>query len=453
MISKNFRLILVLHILVLTGTITVFIYLLLNTELYVTTVVSGLLIAVFVYTLVRHVEKSNRDLTQFLLSIKHNDFTTTFSKQNRGRSFDELRLVFNDILAKFQHLRKEKEEDLHYLQTVVDHIPVGLLALDPGGKVVLVNPVAKKLLGIARLRYLSELQDNNQLSEALTTLQAGEKTVVVASRFDEKVHLSLLATRLRRRGEMVKLVTLQDISSELAEREMEAWQQLVRVLTHEIMNSVTPIASLSSTISSMLQDIGTRDRAEPDSIKISTETLNDMQSAAGAVEKRGEGLIHFVEAYQNLSRIRTPDFTIVPVIELFKQMRQLILSRDDSKDTHVIMDVNPDGLEVTADPDLIEQVLLNLSINALQALQGQNDGIITLNGRLKKGGGVMIQVMDNGPGIQGEALDRLFVPFFTTRRDGTGIGLSLSRQIMRMHNGDITVSSIPYEQTVFTLHF
>jgi nitrogen fixation/metabolism regulation signal transduction histidine kinase len=453
MISKNFRLILVLHTLVLIGTITVFIYLLLNTELYVTTVVSGLLIAVFIYTLARHVEKSNRDLTQFLLSIKYNDFTTTFSKQNLGRTFDELRLVFNDVLAKFHHLRTEKEEDLHYLQTVVDHIPVGLLALDPGGKVVLTNPMSKKLLGVARLRYLSELRNNHQLSEALTTLQAGEKTVVVANRFDEKAHLSLSATRLRRRGEMIKLVTLQNISSELAEREMEAWQQLVRVLTHEIMNSVTPIASLSSTINHMLQGIGAGNRPEADSIAISTETLNDMQSAAGAVEKRGEGLIHFIEAYQNLSRVHTPDFRIVPVRELFEQMRQLILSREDSGDTHVIIDVDPDGLEVTADPDLIEQVLLNLSINALQALKGQGDGTITLNGRMKKGGGVMIQIIDNGPGIQGEALDKLFVPFFTTRQDGTGIGLSLSRQIMRMHNGDITVSSKPREQTVFTLHF
>lgn len=453
MISKNFRLILVLHTLVLIGTITVFIYLLLNTELYITTVVSGLLIAVFIYTLARHVEKSNRDLTQFLLSIKYNDFTTTFSKQNLGRTFDELRLVFNDVLSKFQYLRTEKEEDLHYLRTVVDHIPVGLLALDPGGKVVLTNPMAKKLLGVARLRYLSELRDNHQLSEALTTLQAGEKTVVVANRFDEKVHLSLSATRLRRRGEMIKLVTLQNISSELAEREMEAWQQLVRVLTHEIMNSVTPIASLSSTINHMLQDIGAGNRPEADSIAISSETLNDMQSAAGAVEKRGEGLIHFIEAYQNLSRVHTPDFRIVPVKELFEQMRQLIRSREDSGDTHVIIDVDPDGLEVTADPDLIEQVLLNLSINALQALKGQGDGTITLSGRMKKGGGVMIQVIDNGPGIQGEALDKLFVPFFTTRQDGTGIGLSLSRQIMRMHNGDITVSSKPHEQTVFTLHF
>jgi len=234
---------------------------------------------------------------------------------------------------------------------------------------------------------------------------------------------------------------------------MQAWQQLVRVLTHEIMNSVTPIASLSSTISSMLNEIGTENKSESDPIEIEGERFNDILSAASAVEKRGEGLVNFINAYQNLSRIPTPDFKIVSVSELLERLKKLILSRADSRDIHVIIDVNPDGLELTADPGLIEQVLLNLTINALQALREQVNGIIKINGRMKKGGRVVIQVLDNGPGIQSEALDKLFVPFFTTKREGTGIGLSLSRQIMRMHNGDITVSSKPHEQTIFTLHF
>ncbi len=454
MVSKNFRLITIIHVLVLVGAISIFVYLLLNTQLLATTIIMALIIIMTIWSLFGHLEKSNRDLALFLSSIKHNDFTTTFSVQKAGRSFDDLRSAFNEVLAKFQNIRMEKEEDLHYLQTVVGHIPIGLIGLEPDGTVILINPSAKKLLGMGQIRNIYELSDNNKkLADSLKDIKAGQKMLVVTNRFDEKINLSLSATELKRRGQIIKLVTLQNITSELAEREMQAWQQLVRVLTHEIMNSVTPIASLTSTISNMLYEIGAESKSDSNLVEIDGERLNDMKSAANAVEKRGEGLVNFIKAYQNLSRIPTPDFKIVSVAELLERLKKLILSRSDSRDIHVIIDVNPDGLELTADPDLIEQVLLNLAINSLQAMREQVNGIIKLNGRLKKGGRVIIQVLDNGPGIQSEAMDKLFVPFFTTKREGTGIGLSLSRQIMRMHNGEITVSSEPHEQTIFTLHF
>jgi len=401
-----------------------------------------------------HLEKSNRDLTLFLASIKHNDFTTTFSVRNDGRSFDNLRAAFNEVLVKFRDIRMEKEEDLHYLQTVVGHIPVGLIGIEPDGNILLINPAAKRILGLTQTKNINDLSnENKKLAAALMELRAGQKTLIVANRLDEKIQLSLSATELRRRGQIIKLATLQNITGELAEREMQAWQQLVRVLTHEIMNSVTPIASLTSTISGMLNEISDENKTEDNIVKIESDQLNDMQSAASAVEKRGEGLVNFIKAYQNLSKIPTPDFKIVPVADLLERLKKLILTRSDSRDIHVIVDVEPEGLELTADPDLIEQVLLNLAINSLQAMREQVNGIIKLNGRLKKGGRIIIQVIDNGPGIQNEAMDKLFVPFFTTKREGTGIGLSLSRQIMRMHHGDITVSSKPNEQTIFTLHF
>jgi two-component system, NtrC family, nitrogen regulation sensor histidine kinase NtrY len=454
MVSKNYRLKTIIHVVVLIGTIFLFVYLLLNTQLIATTIILVFIMIITIWSLFGHLEKSNRDLILFLDSIKHNDFTTTFPVQNSGRSFDDLRAAFNEVLAKFRDIRMEKEEDLHYMQTVVGHIPIGLIGFEPDGHLVLTNPAAKKLLGIAQIKNINDLPDENKkLAETLMEIKAGQKNLVVANHFDEQIQLSLSATELKRRGQIIKLVTLQNITGELAEREMQAWQQLVRVLTHEIMNSVTPIASLTSTISNMLGEIGAEEKDENNIFKIESDRLSDMQSAASAVEKRGEGLVNFINAYQNLSKIPTPDFKIVLVNDLLERIKKLILSRSDSRDIHVIIDVVPDALELTADPDLIEQVLLNLVINSLQAMREQVNGIIKLNGRLKKGGRVIIQVIDNGPGIQSEAMDKLFVPFFTTKRDGTGIGLSLSRQIMRMHHGDITVSSKLNDQTVFTLHF
>ena len=251
---------------------------------------------------------------------------------------------------------------------------------------------------------------------------------------------------------------------------MEAWQNLICVLTHEIMNSVTPLISLSSSASSLLDsticendntdvkpDTG---NAESDSkstgadsplVEINAESLQDIKGALDTISKRSEGLLHFVDNYRNLTRIPVPNFQVVHVSELFGRIEQLFSDRFHEKNIRFICSVEPNNLELTADPDLIEQVIINLFMNSIRALSETLSPTIKLVGKSDGRGGTMIQVVDNGHGIPEELLEKIFIPFFTTRKEGSGIGLSLSRQIMRAHKGGITVHSIPEMETVFTL--
>ena len=231
---------------------------------------------------------------------------------------------------------------------------------------------------------------------------------------------------------------------------MEAWQQLIRVLTQKIMNSITPISSLASTVNEML----TSSHPAEDHPKVPTpDLIRDIRGAVQTIEKRSQGLLHFVDAYRSLTKIPPPKFQIVSVKELFGQVEQLMRQRFEENRIAFIPWLEPESLELTADPGLIEQILINLILNAAEALQGSSQPRIALSAYIGERGRVTIEVTDNGPGIPKEVQDKIFVPFFTTKPNGSGIGLSLSRQIMRLHGGIIHLSSEPEKQTTFTLRF
>jgi len=257
---------------------------------------------------------------------------------------------------------------------------------------------------------------------------------------------------------------------------MEAWQNLIRVLTHEIMNSVTPIVSLSSTASSLLGTAMGDGRAEsgyrrpetadgrdnpadphsasgPQFDERNTEILGDVKSALDTISKRSGGLLHFVDDYRNLTRIPVPNFQLIKVAELFARIRKLFGDRFDAKGIRCTCFVEPFNLELTGDPDLIEQVIINLVMNSMSALSSIESPAIKLVGKLDGRGGTIVQIIDNGHGVPEALLEKIFIPFFTTRKEGSGIGLSLSRQIMRAHKGGLTVQSDPQKETTFTLRF
>jgi two-component system nitrogen regulation sensor histidine kinase NtrY len=362
----------------------------------------------------------------------------------RSATPTSLREAFESVLREFRKTRSDRQEQYRYLQTVVQHVGIGLLAFDTNGKIDLINNAAKRLLGISVARNISDLgRVSPELVTKLQSLTAGQRELHRIAFAGETLQLVLSATEFKLGQRSIKLVSFQNISGELAEREMEAWQQLVRVLTHEIMNSITPIASLAATSRQMVEANGLSGDA----------ARNDLQSAISTIEKRSQGLLHFVDAYRTLTRVPKPTYRIVRVADLLERIIQLTASRPEAGQIAVTSVCNPPTLELTADPDLVEQVLINLTTNALQALSDRADGRIELNSRLNERGRVLVEVKDNGPGISPEAIESVFVPFYTTRKDGTGIGLSLSRQIMRLHKGDITVASRPGEGATFTLRF
>jgi len=401
-----------------------------------------------VWALIRYTERTPRELLRFLEAIRYDDLSLAVSAQGRGPLFEAIADRFAEVTEAFRRLRTEREEQAQYLQTVVRHVGIALIAFRSDGEVALLNTAAKRLLGVPRLRNIDGLGAlSPRLAQMLPTLQNGDRTLVRVERGDRTLDLAVDATHFRLAGEPHVLVSLQDIRSELEEKEMEAWQQLTRVLTHEIVNSVAPIASLAATANQLLHRDDTEvsgDGAPP---------LADAREALQTIERRSQGLIHFVESYRSLTKIPKPTFKLFPVADLFGNVQTLLRTSLREKGVALDVQIVPETLELAADEELIEQVLINLLLNAMQALEGQADARITLRARIGDAGRAVIEVHDNGPGILPEVRERIFVPFFTTKQSGSGIGLSLSRQILRLHGGTLTVRSEPGVETVFVLRF
>ncbi|MFC1614657.1 PAS domain-containing sensor histidine kinase [Gemmatimonadota bacterium] len=453
MAFKNFRTICIARVSLLFATICLFSYLIFQMHYYATILIIGALIIYQTFALIRYVEKTNLDLTRFLEAVRNEDFTQSFTGAGLGNSFNLLRTAYNEVLHVLQQARSEREEHYRYLQTVVQHVGVGLICFRPNGKVELINTAALRLLKSARLKNINELESfSKDLVDNMLRLKAGEKEMVKVEHNGETLHLAIYATELRMRGHTYTLVSIQNIQSELEEKEMEAWQNLVRVLTHEIMNSITPISSLASTANDLLKPAAASG-AHSLGGKIRPEAIRDIHEAVQTIEKRSEGLLHFVDNYRKITRIPKPNFQIVPVAELFERVNNLLRAQMDEAKIEVSIHMEQETLELTADPELVEQVLINLLLNAIQALESQADARIELNAKMDGSGRPLIQVKDNGPGILEEVQEKIFIPFFTTRQEGSGIGLSLARQIMRLHRSTISVQSKPNVETIFTLKF
>jgi two-component system nitrogen regulation sensor histidine kinase NtrY len=447
---KRFRFQILLRIISLVLLIFLLSYLIFYTQLYATIFIVALLIIYLTYSIFRYVEKTNQELSRFFEAIKYSDFSQSFSKKGWGAAFDDLHNAFSEVIQKFQETRSEKEEHYRYLQNVVQHVGIGLIAYDPDGEVELINNAAKRLLGVNQLRNIQVLSGRNPgLVQTLFQLKAGDKALVKFQDKDELLHLIIYTTAFKLWGNFVTLISIQNIQSELEEKEMEAWQKLIRVMTHEIMNSITPIASLASTINGMLRG----EKKETLQVIPDMDTVDDVRSAVKTIQRRSEGLLKFVESYRSLARLPKPDFQIFAIRDLFERVRQLLQPKFDEKNIEFKTTIYPPPLELTADPELIEQALINLLLNAIHAVANGNPGRIELNAHLNERSRIRIQVTDNGPGIPEEIQEKIFIPFFSTDKDGSGIGLSLSRQIMRLHSGTIAVHSKPNIETIFSLRF
>jgi two-component system nitrogen regulation sensor histidine kinase NtrY len=356
-------------------------------------------------------------------------------------------LISAQLLHKFQKTRAEKEAHFRYLQTVVQHVGIGLISYLPDGRIGLINSAAKKIFSIPHLNNLDELQKiDPQIPKAIKKVKPGEKTLLKLMLNNDQIQLAVSATQFQIQEKNYTLISLQNIGQELEENELESWQKLIRVLTHEIMNSVTPISSLAGTIHNILTSDITSTHTQSDE-------LDDVKSALETIQKRSDGLLNFVNTYRKLTKLPRPDFKIFKISHLFSQISQLMQPRVDEKHIKFNASVHPESMELTADSDMIEQVLINLLINAIQAVENNKDAEINLKAWIDGYGKITIEVTDNGPGIPDDVVDKIFIPFFTTKKEGSGIGLSLSKQIMRLHNGAISVNSVPGKRTVFTLHF
>lgn len=396
----------------------------------------------------RFISQTNRKLTRFLESVKYSDFISGFTSDNKlGKSFKDLNLAFNEVLEAFRKARSEKEEHWQYLNSVVQQVRTGILSYDIDGNVQLMNANAKRFMGITAIKNIKELiQINPKLYHAVNSVEAGKSELYKSG---NDLYLTIQSTELRIRGIDVKLVTLQNIQPELQKQELEAWQNLTRVLRHEIMNSITPISSLTSTLREILDHDMIRKESH---YELKDEGAEDLREGLSTIENRSKGLIKFIDAYREYTSLPKPKMSTVRIKDLIEKVAQLMKTELKKTKIDFHYEWSSEYLTIQADIEMIEQVLINLLKNAIEALLETENAKLTLIGRYDESA-IKIEVIDNGPGIIKEALEHIFVPFYTTKRTGSGIGLSLSRQIMQMHNGSLAVESQPEVRTVFTMKF
>ncbi|QEC52634.1 histidine kinase/DNA gyrase B/HSP90-like ATPase [Anseongella ginsenosidimutans] len=394
------------------------------------------------YSLHHYITRVNRKLALFLESIHYSDFSIRFSSDNKlGKSFRDLNRQFNQVLEAFREARAEKEANLKYIDTIVQQINIGVLSFDSSGKVELINPAAFRLLGIYRLRNIAELENSHDgLANLFWRLPSGSKSLYPMS---QNLQLSVSATGLRLQGKLIKLVSLQNIHSELQDKELEAWQNLARILRHEIMNSITPIVSLIGTMKEIVEN-------DLQTYRLPENATADLREALQTVENRSRGIMNFVNAYRDYTSLPKPHFSTIRVKDIIHSVTQLMDPDLKQEGIQLRSKVQPGDLEITADGEQLHMVLINLIKNARDALLETPDGVISLKA-FRNQQQVILEISDNGPGIEAEAMENIFIPFFTTKKKGSGIGLSLSRQIIQLHGGQLRAHSVADKGSTFSI--
>ncbi len=400
--------------------------------------------------LMKTLDTSNENIASFLDSVRFDDLSQSFKTDSDDPSIQRLHKELNEALAGLRVSRKERDSEYQFFKNIVQHVAIGLLTFKKDGSIQIMNSAAKRLLRVNKADQLSDLKEVSEtLVDTFVKLKTGGRELLRLKFGDETIQLSVFAIELTLRDEEVKLISMSNIQSELEEKEMEAWQNLVRVLTHEIMNSVTPISSLAGIVE---DDLKLRIDQQID-VPLKRSDLEDMYLSLQTISKRSAGLIRFVKEFRNLTQIPKPKLAEVPVKELLEELALLHKKELADQSINVSIEVKPENLFILADKTMIEQVLINLIKNAIQAFDEQVDRRIELTAFSNEKGRAVISVKDNGAGIDSEAQEKIFIPFFSTKKSGSGIGLSLSKQIMRQHEGNITVKSTLGEGTEFLLRF
>ncbi len=392
--------------------------------------------------LIRYVQRANREVANFFSAVKYNDFTLHTALAGKGGSFDALQESLRMVNQKFLNIRAEKEANHQFLQTLVRHIEIGMLCVKEDGEVILMNEALRKLLHKSYLVNFDGLKKiDKNLWEKTGRLRPGDAELVKLNIENTLLQLSVKVADIKLQDETFRLFTFQNIQNELESKELDAWQKLIRILTHEIMNSVAPISSLSATIQDMLEN----ERLTGE------EKLENIRRSIGVIYKRSEGLLDFTETYRKLTRIPPPKFQRLNAIDLVEEVVTLLEPKVKETGVRLEKKWSVEHMPFQGDPHLLEQVLINLVKNAMDAAEAVDDGWVSVAVFPQNNGKLCIQVADNGPGIPEELMEQIFVPFFTTKEKGSGIGLSLSRQIIRMHKGQIELKSAVGEGTVVSI--
>ncbi len=392
--------------------------------------------------------KAYEELNQFVESVHYRDFSRNFDVKHAPVELQPLRKGFNEINTTFKVISKEKETQYQYLQKILELVNTGILSYKlEDGAIVWMNESLKKMMQLPYLKTIHSLMKRDEeLYNQIMVLKPGETKIGTAHLERSSFKVLLSATAFQTDGEKFKLIAFQNVDEALDETESKAWQKLLSVMTHEIMNSIAPISSLADTLKNRLQ-------ISISSLDNKAGSVDDLELGIETIKRRSEGLLKFAETYRNLNKITTPNLKKIYVRDLFENLNQLMQPTLDQKNIEMEIVLKDTDLVLEADTNLIEQVLINLVVNSIEAVKDRAHARIVLSGFLASSGKVVIKVADNGVGMSEEVMDKIFIPFFSTKKSGSGIGLSLCKQIMMLHKGNIHIQSKEGLGTSFSLHF
>lgn len=399
-----------------------------------------------VVALFRFQQKIVKEFNQFIESVKYRDFTRNFDEKNTPAELKILRQGFNQVNTTFKNISKEKETQNQYIRKILELVNTGILSFEEqDGDVIWMNDTLRNMLQLPHLKKIQALQKRNEaLYKEIINLQPGLSNVLVVKSERDTLNILVSATGFQTEGKKYKLIAFQNVSEALDENEAKAWQKLLSVLTHEIMNSIAPISSLADTLLHRLQ--------KPGHSTLTTGVTDDLILGIDTIKKRSEGLLKFAQTYRTLNTINAPNVKTILLRELFESLYQLMQPTLQQKNIELEMILKEPDLQLEADANLVEQVLINLLVNGIEAVKDKAYPKISIAG-FSSSGKVIIKVTDNGTGMNDEILDKIFIPFFSTKKNGSGIGLSLCKQIMLLHHGQIQVHTTAGQGSSFVLTF
>jgi signal transduction histidine kinase len=447
MIFKNYEWKIILRVLLLLVTATVFAFVVIRQH-YSLLIIVIPLIMFQLLEIFRFLKKTQDEVSDFVESVHYRDFSRHFDVSHAPVELQPLRKGFNEINSAIKVISRERETQYQYLQKILELVDTGILSYETKtGNIAWMNESLKKMLQIPYLKTLDSLaKRDHELFEEIRDIKAGENKVVTLNRDKNSFKTLLSATAFQTDGLVYKLIAFQNVNEALDENESQAWKKLLSVMTHEIMNSVAPISSLADTLKNRIKQASEENKDQPNS-------MEDIELGINTIKRRSEGLLKFAETYRNLNKVVQPNLKSVPIMDLFENLHHLMEPTLEQKNIELDVVMKDPGLVVEADLNLLEQVMINLLVNAIDAVKEKEHPRIVLSAEKSKGSRTEIRVADNGYGMSAEVMENIFVPFFSTKKTGSGIGLSLCKQIMMLHKGNIQVQSREGEGSVFTLQF
>jgi nitrogen fixation/metabolism regulation signal transduction histidine kinase len=450
MIFKRFVVALIARLVLAGAATTLVIWLFLIPGYHISMAIAASVLALLIAELWRYVSRTNREVARFLDAARYADYSQRFDFEGQGAGYNALGEAFTDILERMRERSTDQESALRRATALIEHIPVPLLTLHADESITLQNNAARRLFGAEHVTHLKDLRRfGMSFAESVATAVPGVRQLVTFSVEGIEYKLTLATTELVISGMRERLVSLQDIQSELDATQAEAWEDLVRVLTHEIMNSITPVTSLARTATDVVEDLVERVHGG-ENIE---ENLGDLQDAIGTVARRSDSLMQFVDSYRQITRLAPPEKKRIRIADLFETAVRLAKAECPRADVEFVIEVSPGELDVYADRDLLEPVLINLLRNAWQATALVDQAQVALRGRLNRRHNVVLEIADNGEGVPANVANKIFVPFFTTKENGSGVGLALARQVMIAHGGFVRVNPNDAGGATFSLTF